>query len=137
MTHPTPTPASDAAAVDQTLADRATSSGQWIAGLIAAAMLDTTGTPAKLPELTFADLNLPDETITRIWQAGLAVGYRAGLLASRPRFHRDTLTRLQNALHQAGHRTMGRLTAQTLTVLPPAPVHPADTDRDTVRGGHE
>lgn len=127
-----PTTAADA---DQTLTRRATTSGDWIAGLIAYAMLDTAGTPTKLPHLTFPDDN-PD-TVARVWQAALAVGFRAGQLAGAPRFHRDALHRHQTALADAGYTAMANLGQQTLTLLPPPPPHPADPDHTDVRGGHE
>ncbi|MFI2620434.1 hypothetical protein [Streptomyces sp. NPDC018584] len=138
MTTPTgPTPAtttssSRTAEHDQALTDLATSSGHWLAGLITAGMLDTAGTPDRLPELAFTHHGLDPAAVREIWQAGLAVGYRAGRIATTPRLHRDTLTRLQTALTHAGYTAMGRLTAQSLTVTA---VHPADDD--TVRGGHE
>ncbi|MGV2914768.1 hypothetical protein [Streptomyces alfalfae] len=128
---------------DQVLAERAADSGDWLAGLITAAMLDTAGQPDRLPEYLFADLDLPADTVNRIWRAGLAVGYRAGTLAARPRFHRDTLTRLQAELAVAGYLAMARTTARTLATLGIHPTdgghpagHPADGDQHGVRGGH-
>lgn len=132
---PTTAPGTTAADTDQALTRRATTSGDWIAGLIAYAMLDTAGTPTNLPHLTFPDDD-PD-TVTRVWQAALAVGFRAGRLDAAPRFHRDTLARHQAALADAGYTAMAALGQQTLTLLPPPPQHPADPDHTDVRGGHE
>lgn len=143
MTTPAPsTPTNDPAAraeqaeqVDAALAARCTSSGTWIAGLIAAGLLDTVGRPHKLPEALFPDTD-PD-IVRAIWDAALPVGYRAGRYAAAPRFHRDTLTRLQHALADAGHHAMAGLVHQTVTTLPPPPTaaeHPADDD--TARGEH-
>ncbi|MEU1134448.1 hypothetical protein ABZ383_32085 [Streptomyces sp. NPDC005900] len=135
MTTPETAPTPDTPTTDQTLTARAETSGQWIAGLIATAMLDTVATPHQLPHLLFPDID-PD-TVDRIWNLALPVGYRAGQLAAAPRFHRDTLHRLQTALTDAGYTAMARLTQQTRNTLPPA--HPADheTTHHGVRGGHE
>ncbi|MEW2393105.1 hypothetical protein AB0933_32565 [Streptomyces venezuelae] len=136
MNTPTDPTADPRAGHDQALAERAADSGQWLAGLIATAMLDTAGRPAKLPEYLFADLGLPADVIDRIWQRALAVGYRAGQLAARPRLHRDTLARLQTDLATAGYHAMARHTARTLNTLGPDPrQHPADADPHA-RGDH-
>lgn len=120
--------------VDAALALRATTSGQWLAGHIALAMLDTVGTPTKLPHLLCPDID--PAIVDRVWNLALPVGYRAGQLAGAPRFHRDTLTRLQTALTDAGYASMAALGQQTLNLMPPppAPVHPADDD---TAWGHE
>lgn len=131
----TPAQPANAADVDQALAQRATDSGQQIAGLITAAMLDTAGSPSKLPQYLFPDAD--PALVQKVWEAAIVVGYRAGKLATAPRFNRDTLARLHAALTDAGHHAMGRLIAQTRTALPPPPVHPADETAGHTRGGHE
>lgn len=139
ITPDTPPPAAPTQAdTDTQLTERATDSGAWLAGLITASMLDTAGRPDKLPEYTFADLGLPPETVTRIWRAGLAVGYHAGKTAARPRFHRDTLTRLHAELAAAGYLAMARQTIRTLTTLGirPHDEQPADHEQHDARGGH-
>jgi hypothetical protein len=124
---PTPT-----AAVDAQLANRCADSGQWLAGLIAAGMLDTVVRPAQLATDLFPHLSEAD--VMAVWNRALAVGYRAGRLAQAPRFNRDTLARLHAQLAEVGHNAMAGLVAQTTSAMPPAPEHPADTE--TVRGEH-
>ncbi|GGU61977.1 hypothetical protein [Streptomyces lavendofoliae] len=141
----TPPPASpDVTDIDQALADRAQSSGDYLAGVIAAAMLDTVGQPAKLPELLW-----PDEEATLIravWEAGLTVGYRAAKLTVQPQWTAEGLGRLRAALSEAGYTAMGRLVQRSAalhqTVETPvcrtgntwSPwTHPADTEHGTTR----
>jgi hypothetical protein len=121
--------------VDQALADRASSSGEWIAGLIATAMLDTVAQPGKLPQLLFPDMAEAD--VWRVWELAIAVGYRAGRMAARPRFSRAERARLQLALAEAGYTAMAGLADRTAaTVTPPTAEHPADPEHDQVRGDH-
>ncbi|WP_140160761.1 hypothetical protein, partial [Streptomyces fradiae] len=66
----------DSVDVDQALAARCTSHGDYLAGLIATAMLDTAARPDRLPETLFPDA---DPTLVRaIWNTALPVGYHAG-----------------------------------------------------------
>lgn len=131
-THRTPAPAApvttDLAAPgatdDQALADRCQSSGDYLAGLIAKGMLDTAGAPKKLPELLFPDHD-PDMVRT-VWEAALAVGYRAGKLAGQPRWTPDALNRLRAELADAGYAAMGSKAARSAAIHPPR--HPADTE---------
>ncbi|MFE7547011.1 hypothetical protein [Streptomyces gardneri] len=117
-THPdTPT----TAAVDQALAERAASSGEYLAGILAAAMLDTVGQPEKLPTLLFPDLD-PD-VVERVWNTALPVGVRMGKLLARPQWDEAALRRLKAALADAGYTTMSRQAARSLTTT-----HPADTE---------
>lgn len=123
------------AAVDPQLAELATSSGEYLAGLIADGMLDVAGQPAKLPELLFP--HLPPEQVREVWETALAVGYRAGRLASRPRFNHTELTRLQQTLAEAGYQAMARLAARTAATIPHQPAgHPADLEQGLTRGEH-
>lgn len=119
MTTP-PNPADTAAAeavadVDMALVERCESSGEYLAGLIAAGTLDSVGRPDKLPELTFPDANPWD--VRAVWDAALAVGYRAGKLAARP--ETEGLDKLRAALYEAGYQGMGRLAARSATVHQP------------------
>ncbi|MFD7615732.1 hypothetical protein [Streptomyces sp. NPDC059802] len=136
------TPATDLTArharlANQALADRCQTSGDYLAGLLAAGTLEAVGSPKKLPELLFPDC---DPAIVRaVWEAALPVGFRAGKLAGQPRWTPDALTRLRSALADAGYEAMGNLAARSASIHPPQ--HPADTELDatvgTVRdGGH-
>jgi hypothetical protein len=109
-----------AATVDQALAARATSHGEYLAGLIAHAELDTVGQPDKLPALLFPDLD-PD-TVDRVWKQALVVGYRLGRIVERPQWDADGLRRLRAELAAAGYRQMASQAARSAAV-----VHPADT----------
>ncbi|MFF1444082.1 hypothetical protein [Streptomyces sp. NPDC058295] len=123
--------------VDQALADTAVTSGAYLAGLIACAMLDTAGRPDKLPEYLFPDLDPAD--VRRVWQAALAVGLRAGRLSNSPRFHRDTLARLQALLADAGWTAMAHTAhhAARTAATEPEPDHErTPTSSDETRGGH-
>lgn len=134
----TPTPAAPTpGSVDQALARIAVRDGEFLAGLIAAGMLDTAGQPGKLPELLFPDL--PAEQMRRVWQTALVVGLRAGRLSRAPRFHRDTLHRLQAQLADAGYTAMARLAEHTArrAAAEPEPDHErTPTSGDDTRGGH-
>lgn len=142
MTH-TPAPAAPdrqpdpdhTPAADQQLAGLATSSGEYLAGLIADGMLDVAGQPAKLPELLFP--HMPPEHVREVWDAALAVGYRAGRLAARPRFNRSELARLQQALADAGYKAMSRQVARTAATIPAqSAAHPADLEQGLTHGEH-
>jgi hypothetical protein len=111
--------------VDFVLAGRAVSTGAHIAGLIAAAQLDTVGTPRKLPADLFPGVD--PAVVQEIWDRALVVGVRAGQLMTAPRFNRDRLARLQGELVDAGHAAMGGMVGRSLSVAERAPEwHPAD-----------
>jgi hypothetical protein len=123
--------------VDALLADLCDNAGQYLAGLIAAGMLDHAGRPDKLPELMFPGAD-PD-LVRRIWETALPVGYRAGKLAGRPSWTAEGLDRLRTELVASGYTAMARLAARSRSLHPPAPrPHPADQeDQDTqTRRGH-
>jgi hypothetical protein len=136
-TTPAPTdPAADTTGTtdtDQALAERAVSSADFLAGILAAAMLDTLARPGQLPADLFPDI--PEAHVQAVWQRALVVGYRAGKFANAPRFNRDTLNRLQLALADAGYQAMAALAEKPLqAVAIPAGEHPADTEH--TRGEH-
>lgn len=107
-----PAPAVPSAAdVDQALTERCVTSGEVIAGHIAAGMLDHASRPAKLPELLFPDDD-PD-TVDRVWKLAVAVGYRAGKHAARPEWTAEGIARLKAALYDAGYQGMARLAVRT------------------------
>lgn len=101
-----PDAAPDPAAVDAVLAERARSDGEFIAGLILAAELDTVGSPRKLPMDLWPDAD--PAVVAEVWSRALAVGVRAGRFMSAPRFYRDKLASLQGQLAEAGFAAMGR-----------------------------
>ena len=133
----TPHAPTDPADVDQALAHTAVTAGERIAGLILAAMLDTAGRPGKLPQYLYPDV--PADDVQRIFQAGVAVGYRAGRYDTAPRFHRDTLARLQGELADAGHHAMARTVTRALDSIADEPERDHErtpTGGDETRGGH-
>ncbi|MFJ1900435.1 hypothetical protein [Streptomyces sp. NPDC088115] len=141
---PAPAPAGDApatdgtAVVDQVLADRCQTSGDYLAGLLAASTLEAAGTPRKLPEVLFPDYE-PD-TVRAVWDAALAVGYRAGQLSVRPSWTPDALIRHRAALADAGYMAMAAKAARSARLHPPRSPHPADHEVSArpgpvVRGG--
>lgn len=109
----------DAGWADMVLAGRAVSTGQWIAGLIAAAQLDTVGTPRKLPADLFAHHDVDPAVVQEIWDRAVAVGVRAGRLMGAPRFNRDKLTRLQGELEGAGFAAMGPMVGRSVRLVDP------------------
>jgi hypothetical protein len=110
---------------DLVLAGRAASTGQHLAGLIAAAQLDTVGTPRKLPMDLFPGVDAA--VVQEIWDRALVVGVRAGQLMAAPRFNRDRLARLQGELAAAGHAAMGGMVGRSRVAAERAPEwHPAD-----------
>jgi hypothetical protein len=110
---------------DAVLTGRAMSSGEYLAGILAAAQLDTAGTPRKLP----VDL-WPDEdpaVVQEIWDRACVVAWRAAQFALAPWLHRDRLQDLQAALNGAGFAAMGgSLDRSMRLVLPPSEGHPVD-----------
>lgn len=135
-TDPNPDRTADTAYVDDRLAQRCTSSAQFLAGVIAAAMLDTVARPSQLATDLFP--HIPPEDVTAVWNRALAVGYLAGQLTARPNWTREALTALRGELNAAGHTSMGALTARSANTLPAPRPADHDTDQaDAVRGGHE
>jgi hypothetical protein len=111
-------------AADQALAERCQTSGDYLAGLLAKGMLDAVSRPAKLPELVFPD---GDPALVRaVWEAALAVGYRAGKEAAHPTWTPDALRRLRAELDAAGFVAMGRMAGRSASLHPPR--HPADDE---------
>jgi len=112
-------------AVDAVLAARALREGDRIAGLIAAAELDTVGSPRKLPMDLWPDAD--PELVAEVWARALVVGVRAGRFMSAPRFYRDKLHTLQGRLAEAGFRAMGRAVEPAVAAAYRVPErHPVD-----------
>lgn len=122
------------AEVDLVLAGRAVASGQWIGGLIVAGQLDSVGTPRKLPADLFPGVD--PVVVQEVWDRALAVGYRAGRLASAPRFNRDALERLRGQLVEAGHHAMAGMLARSLRTAAATDSSSAPSDDEIARGEH-
>ncbi|MFF2731745.1 hypothetical protein ACFVS9_28040 [Streptomyces sp. NPDC058008] len=134
-TAPAATP--DVTAVDQALADRCQTSGDYLAGLIAAGHLEAAGTVRKLPADLFPDWD--PVMVEAVWAAALPVGFQAGKLSVRPTWTPEALHRLRAELETAGYVAMGRLAGRSASIHPPR--HPADAEAPAVDslvrdGGH-
>ncbi|MER6602577.1 hypothetical protein [Streptomyces parvus] len=111
--------------VDQALADRCQTSGDYLAGLLAAGHLEAAGTVRKLPTAQFPDW--PADMVQAVWNAALPVGFQAGRTSVRPTWAPDALHAASAALHEVGFEAMGRLAARSATLRPAR--HPADSEQ--------
>lgn len=122
----TPVPSDDAAAedaafetmcTDAVLMGRAVSSGQYLAGLVASAELETVGRPEKLP----ADLFSGEDpaVVQRIWDRALAVGFHAGRLSAAPRLFRDQMDRVAGQFEAAGFNAMAGSVRRSRALVAP------------------
>jgi hypothetical protein len=106
---------------------QAMSSGEFWAGLLAAALVDTAGSPRKLPRDMW-----PDEdpvVVQEIWDRACAVVSRAAVFASSPWLYRDRLQSVQEALTQAGfHAMAGSVHRSVRLAAREGRSHPADGD---------
>ncbi|MFF9287469.1 hypothetical protein [Streptomyces griseosporeus] len=110
---------------DAVATGRAMSSGEYLAGILAAAQLDTAGTPRKLP----ADLwpEVDPVVVQEIWDRACVVAWRAAQFASSAWLHRDRLEAVRGQLAEAGYEAMARSVQRSLrVVVPGSGVHPAD-----------
>lgn len=119
-------PSTDVARVDEVLARRARSSGQYLAGLIADAELETAARPDRLPQDLFPDVD--PSVVQAIWDRALAVGLYAGRVSSAPRLHRDQMARVQGQFAAIGYTAMAGLVSGSRRLVAPDHVHPADVD---------
>ncbi|MFE1949956.1 hypothetical protein ACFW9D_05740 [Streptomyces sp. NPDC059524] len=141
MTAHSPTPATvpsadeqaayETSRTDLVLGGRAILSGEYVAGLILAAQLDTAGTPRKLPTDLFPDAD--PVLVQEVWDRAMAVGVRCGRMLSTPRLSRDVLARLRDDLARAGHAAMAGMVARAAATA--ALTHPADGE--SARGGRD
>ncbi|MET7713755.1 hypothetical protein [Streptomyces sp. NPDC005407] len=113
-------------AADAPLTERCQTSGDYLAGLIAAATLETVAHPDKLPTLLWPDAE--PWIVDDIWKTALAVGYHAGKMSGRPQWTNEGFHRLRAALKEAGYRGMARHVARTADLH-----HPADQEHGTTR----
>ncbi|WP_055693435.1 hypothetical protein [Streptomyces prasinopilosus] len=109
---------------DAVLTGRAMSSGEFLAGLIANAELETVGRPDKLARDLFPDVD--PVVVQRIWDRALAVGLHAGRRSVMPRLYRDEMDRIAGALEEAGFHAMGGSVARSRRLVAPEVPHPAD-----------
>ncbi|MFF1574730.1 hypothetical protein ACFVWR_18475 [Leifsonia sp. NPDC058292] len=114
------------AQTDMVLGGRTTATAHHLTGLIAAAQLDTVGTPRKLARDLFPDVD--PAVVQEIWDRSAAVHYRAGQMSGAPRFHRDKLARLQRQLAEAGFAAMAGQVQRAVAMA--VREHPADDASD-------
>jgi hypothetical protein len=122
--------AADVGHADAVLARRARSSGDFLAGLIAAAQLETVGRPDRLPADLFPGTD--PEVVQEIWERALAVGLLAGRVSSAPRLYRDQMARVEEAFARAGFEAMGRAVARARRLV--APEGGPRADGESARG---
>jgi hypothetical protein len=110
---------------DAVLAGRVMSSGQYLAGLLAAAVVDTVGSPRKLPAELWPDVD--PVVVQEIWDRACVVAWRASQFAGSAWQHRETLGAAQAQLVEAGHVAMAGLVGRSReVVLRSRPAHPVD-----------
>ncbi|MFF8544747.1 hypothetical protein ACF060_31175 [Streptomyces werraensis] len=111
---------------DAVLAGRAMSSGEFLAGLIASALLEEVGRPEKLPTVMWSDQD--PQVVQEIWQVALAVGLHAGRRSMNARLYRDELDRVQESLRKAGFDAMAGLVSRSRRLVAPEG-HPVDGEQ--------
>lgn len=118
---------------DAVLTGRAMSSGQamssaeYYAGLLLAALVDTAGSPRKLPADMWPDVD--PAKVQEIWDRAVVVAWRAAQFAAAPWLHRDRLQGLQDRLTEAGFHAMGGSVGRSLRmVVREDQMQPADTE---------
>ena len=108
---------------DAVLTGRAMSSGaamssaEFWAGLLVAALVDTAGSPTRLP----ADM-WPDQdpvVVQEVWDRACVVAVRAAQFASSPWLHRDRLQGLQERLTEAGFHAMAGSVGRSVRLVAP------------------
>lgn len=117
---PTPVPAAsesgdDAAfevvRADAVLAGRAMSSGEYLAGVLAAAELHAAGTVRKLPADMWPDVD--PMVVQQIVDWACVVTWRAAQYAGSGWLHRDTFEAAQRQLAEAGFHAMAGLVGRS------------------------
>lgn len=108
---------------DAVLAGRAMSSGEYLAGVLAAAEVDTVGSVRKLPADTWPDVD--PLVVQEIWDRACVVAWRAAQYAGSGWLHRETLAAAQERLAAAGFHAMAGLVARSRE-LAVRSRHPAD-----------
>jgi hypothetical protein len=115
---------------DAVLTGRAMSSGQFLAGLVATAQLETVGRPEKLPADLFPEFpDLDPVALQAVWDRALAVGFHAGRVSAAPRLFRDQMDRVAGQFEAAGFNAMpGSVRRSRALVAPVREGHPADSE---------
>lgn len=117
----------ETARTDLTCAGMATSSGQFLAGLMADGMLDAVGRPEKLTRFLFPDVD--PAVVDEIFNLGAAAGFRAGRVHANPGFRRDELEAHRAVLDAIGFHAMpGQVARSAALVSRAAGTHPADSE---------
>lgn len=113
-------------------ASMATSSGQFIAGLLAYGQLESVGTPRRLVEGLLPEMDpvVRQEVTDRL----LAIGYQAGRLSVRPQFHGEELAKARDLLAQAGFAAMAGQVTRSLNTVAPRSGRGAAVDGESARG---
>jgi hypothetical protein len=109
---------------DAVFTGRAMSSGQFLAGLIANAQLETVGRPERLARDIW-----PDEDpalIQAVWDRALAVGFHVGQRSASPQHYRDEMDRVAGQYAEIGYVAMGGSVARSRRLVAPEVQHPAD-----------
>jgi len=121
----------DVLRTDAVLVGRAASAGMFLAGLIANAQLATVGSPDKLPQDLFPDVD--PEVAQEIFQRGLVVGLHAGRRSASPALYRDEMDRMSALCAEAGYLAMGRSVARSRRLVASELTHPADGEAGSSR----
>lgn len=114
---------------DAMLCGRASSSGEFLAGLILNGQLETVGRPDRLPADLFPHVD--PAVVQAIWDRALAVGLHAGRVSASPRLYRDQMLRVQGELEAVGFEAMARLVGRSRRLVAS---HPADGETARARG---
>lgn len=110
---------------DSVIASRSMSAGQFIAGLLAAAELESAGTPEKLPAETWPDVD--PVAAQEIWNQACLVAWRAARYAGSSRLSAERLQALQDQLAEAGFHAMAQTVGRSRQLVArAASVHPGD-----------
>lgn len=117
--------ADQALRVDMVLAGRHVSTGQYLAGLMAAAELETAGRVDRLPHDLFPDVD--PVLVQEVWERACAVAWRAAERYFTARQDPAVLAGLKADLEEAGHAAMAGMVGRSLSVVRMAGLaHPAD-----------
>jgi hypothetical protein len=96
---------------------QAMSSAEFWTGLLVAALVDTAGSPRKLPADMWPDVD--PVVVQEIWDRACVVAVRAAQFASSPWLHRDRLDRLQEKLAAAGFEAMAGSVRRSRALVAP------------------
>jgi hypothetical protein len=110
---------------DAVLGGRAMSSGEYLAGLLAAGELSSAARPDRLPADLFPGGD--PALVQEVWDRAIAVGFHAGRLdAASSRFREDELAGARDQFVEMGHHAMGGLVARSRGLVERARQHPGD-----------